>query len=164
MFVDDGFRCRLSFQCRQGIRRCDLRRALHFSQSNGQRDENAKKNSSQHDCTPITGYFAARGLEYLFAAPGVGRSVVTTAPRECGRASGVVSVMPLPASGAPNACAILSGAVSVIRAPPRPPCTTAIVAVSWLAPLSIVIDWPTTKPPVAATGMTVSPTWVAALA
>ena len=35
------------------------------------------------------------------------------------------------------------------------------MAGSWLAPLSMVIDWPTTKPAVAATGMTVSPTCVA---
>ena len=81
-----------------------------------------------------------RGLEYVFGAPGVGTSAVTTAPRGWARASGVVTLMPLPASGAPAGWAILSGAATVTRAPPRPPCTSTMVAVSWLAPLPMVID------------------------
>jgi hypothetical protein len=35
-------------------------------------------------------------LEYLFGAPGVGRSLATCAPLACDRVSAPVSVMPLP--------------------------------------------------------------------
>src|ERR1035437_3301411 len=78
--------------------------------------------------------------------------------------------MPEPETCAPAACADLSGAVTVIVAPapplpgppPLPPVVAATTAVSWFAPLSMVMVWPALKRAPLATGTTVAPTWVAA--
>src|ERR1043166_6418003 len=70
--------------------------------------------------------------------------------------------MPVPEICAPVACAILSGAATVIEAPPLPPPVAATAAVSWFAPLSIVMVWPGLNPNAPATGIAVAPAVVAA--
>ena len=110
-------------------------------------------------------------LEYWLGAPGVGTLPATCAPLSCARVNAVVRVMPVPETCAPAACASVSGAATVIEAPqgrllppppPLPPRTEATTAVSWFAPLSMVMVWPAVKPAAPATGITVAPRSVAA--
>ena len=103
-----------------------------------------------------------RFVEYLLGAPGVGTSLATCAPLACARVSAAVRVMPLPEICAPAACAKVSGAATVILAPPLPPVAETTTAVSWFAPLSMVMVWPALKPTAPATGITVAPASVAA--
>ena len=86
-----------------------------------------------------------RFLEYLFGAPGVGASLATWAPLACARVSAAVRVMPLPEICAPAACARVSGVATVILAPPLPPVTETTTAVSWFAPLSMLMVWSAAK-------------------
>ena len=109
-----------------------------------------------------TGNRQLRFVEYLFGAPGVGTSLATCAPLACARVNAAVRVMPLPEICAPAACAKVSGAATVILAPPLPPVAETTTAVSWFAPLSMVMVWPALKPVALATGITVAPTSVAA--
>src|ERR1039457_2645464 len=112
-----------------------------------------------------------RLLSYLLGAPGVGTLSATCAPLACAWVNAAVRVMPEPETCAPAACADLRGAATVIVAPapgppPRPPLpppvVAAITAVSWFAPLSMVMVWPAVKPAPLATGITVAPTLGAA--
>src|SRR6185369_7974640 len=114
-------------------------------------------------------YISGRGLKYLFGAPGVGRPLAICAPPACAWVNPAVRVMPEPEICAPDACAKVSGRATVIVAPAPPlppplppPVVDATTAVSWFAPLSIVIVWPAVKPNPLATGITVAPTLVAA--
>src|SRR5215813_7525505 len=65
--------------------------------------------------------------------------------------------MPEPETWAPVACAMVSGAATVILAPPLPPAVEATTAVSWFAPLSMVMVWPAIKSATLATLMLVAP-------
>ena len=76
---------------------------------------------------------------------------------------GVARVMPEPETCAPAACAKVRGAATVMAArpgaplPPLPPKeATETTAVSWLAPLSIVMACPALKPIAFATVITVA--------
>src|ERR1035441_509183 len=103
--------------------------------------------------------------KYLLGAPGVGTLLATCAPLACAWVNAVVRVMPEPETCAPAACADLSGAAMVMVALPPPlppPVVAATTAVSWFAPLSMVMVWPAVKPAPLPTGITVAPTPVAA--
>src|ERR1017187_5166636 len=109
-----------------------------------------------------------RLLSYLLGAPGVGALPATCAPLACAWVNAAMRGMPEPETCAPAACADLSGAGTVVvapaprRAPPLPPkVVAATTAVSWFAPLSMVMVWPAVKPAPRATGITVAPTLVA---
>ena len=119
----------------------------------------------EHDTRPSRVYIRDRGLEYLLGAPGVGTLLATCTPLACARVDAAVRVMPLPETCAPAACAKVSGTATVIVAPTpplSPPVVEATTAVSWFAPLSMVMVWPALKPAVLATGITVASTLVAA--
>ena len=77
-------------------------------------------------------------------APGVGTWLAICVPLACALVKAPLSVIPVPDTCAPPACANVSGAVSVMLGPafprPLPPkAADATIAVSWFAPLSIVI-------------------------
>src|ERR1017187_7860394 len=119
----------------------------------------------EHDTRPSRVYIRDRSLEYLLGAPGVGTLLATCTPLACARVDAAVRVMPLPETCAPAACAKVSGTATVIVAPTpplSPPVVEATTAVSWFAPLSMVMVWPAAKPAPLATGITVAPTLVAA--
>ena len=118
----------------------------------------------ERDTRPSRVYIRDRGLEYLLGAPGVGTLLATCAPLACARVNAAVRVMPEPETCAPAGCADFNGATTVIVGLPPPlppPVVEATTAVSWFAPLSMVMVLPALKPAPLATGITVAPTLVA---